>query len=108
MAADYVYTARHDAARAAYHRAFAKGLIDAILRTGDGQTYDSAYIVLSVSEEYLVLRMRGLRPGTQALAQRDGHWYDVLTAHHSQGEGTQRLYFNIDFLHHWADELRGM
>ncbi len=106
MAADYVYIQREDAARSDIHRAFARGLIDAILATGTGRDFDSALIVLSIAEEYLVLRVLGLAPAGQRLVQHEGHWFDVLTTRHSQMEDTRDVYFNIDLPISWkADHL---
>ncbi len=78
MAADYVHTLLEHPEESAYHRAWATGLIRAILATGDGRDYDRAIIVLSVPEEYTMLRVMGFTPTEQSLVQHDGHWFDVL------------------------------
>jgi hypothetical protein len=104
MAADYVHIQLEDHAQSAYHRAFAKGLIDAILVTGTGRDFDSAFIVISVAEEYLVLRVIGLIPGNQQLVQHEGHWFDVLTARHPQTNEAMDIYFNIDLPRGWQED----
>jgi hypothetical protein len=71
MAADYVFTNLEAYDESDYHRAFARGLIQAILATGDGRDYDTAFIVLNVSEEYTVLRVMGLVPTRQRLIERE-------------------------------------
>ncbi len=98
LAAHYVYAQRGEHHRAAYHRAFGAGLLEALVRTGDGRSYETAYIVLFIYEEYLVLRLRGQEAGTQALMHHEGHWYDVIVLEPHAPEGADRVYFNIDLL----------
>jgi len=100
MASDYVYTALENPEKSAYHRAFARGLISAIMATGAGRDFDSAIIVLATSEEYVVLRMMGLASGSQRLVEQQGHWFDVLSARPSQGDPVE-VYFNIDLPYTW-------
>lgn len=78
MAADYVYVRRQSNERSAYHRAFAKGLINSILASGNGQSFETAYIVTDIREEYVVLRVLGLRQHKQSLRQWGNSWFDVF------------------------------
>jgi len=96
MAADYIYTQRGDQARSTYHRTFAKGLIDAIFATGNGVTFGTAFEVLSIPEEYLVMRLLGFRATGQRLVKHEEHWCDVLSAKGGDEEPDFELYFNID------------
>jgi hypothetical protein len=106
MAADYLYLQQEDEARSAYHRTFAKGLLDAITATGDGRGPDSAFIVISVPEEYTVLKVLGLKPSQQTLVQHAGHWFDVFDVPHPN-RGSAKLYFNIDLPRGWLDAHMG-
>lgn len=101
MAADYIATQLDDRAGAAYHRAWARGLIDAILATGTGRDFTTAWIVLSTAEEYTILRVLGLAPGGQQLVEHDGHWFDVLTAQQRSSGQSVELVFNIDLPYRW-------
>jgi hypothetical protein len=107
MAADYVYTMQHQQAESAYHRAWATGLIRAILATGDGRGYDTAYIVLSIPEEYTLLRVMGLRPDGQRLEQHAGHWFDVLNATHTESGRPLQVFFNVDLPRGWLERNVG-
>lgn len=100
MAADYVHTRRNDEPKLRYHRAWATGLISAIASTGTGRDFDTAYIVLSIAEEYTMLQVLGLKMGQQALQEHNGHWFDVLDVQHPDS-GALKLYFNIDLPHKW-------
>jgi hypothetical protein len=101
MAADYVYTKLEAYDQSAYHRAFARGLIQAILATGDGRNYDSAFIVLNVSEEYTVLRVMGLVPTRQRLVEHQRHWFDVVDGRHPESGEMIAVVFNIDLPRAW-------
>ena len=101
MAADYVHTMLEQYDGSAYHRAFARGLIQAILGTGDGRGFETAFIVLNVSEEYTVLRVMGLIPGNQQLVEHDDHWFDILNGRQRDTNETLDLYFNIDLPRGW-------
>ena len=65
------------------------GLIDSVLRSGDGRTPETAWIVISVSEEYSILRSFGMRLRKQALTN------DRLDKMEVERDGeTHTLYFN--------------
>jgi len=89
--------AKHTGAddKADFHRAVATGLIDSIRHSGDGKSAKTAWVVISVDEEYSMLRAFGLRPSGQSLVNQEGHSYDEMKA--KQQDGTeQTFYFNID------------
>lgn len=103
MAADFVHLRLGDEARSAFHRAFAQGLLAAIRATGDGQRFESAYIVIDVPEEYTLLRTLGLRATGQATMEHDGQWFDVLTAEDTRTGQASKVHFNIDLPRRWLD-----
>jgi hypothetical protein len=87
------YTGADD--KADFHRAVVTGLLDSIRHSGDGKTAKTAWVVISVDEEYSMLRAFSLRPSGQALIHQDGHSYDEMKA--KQQDGTeQTFYFNVD------------
>ncbi|MCD4684958.1 MAG: DUF4919 domain-containing protein [Anaerolineae bacterium] len=96
MAADYVHMQRENHEASAYHRAFARGLIQALLATGTGRDFASAWIVINTAEEYTVLRVLGFTPGGQRLMKHEGHSFDVLIAKPRNGGDPAELFFNID------------
>ncbi len=71
------------------------GFIASILATGDGKRSESAYIVISTSEEYTLMEYLGLRVSQQLLAEQKNQYFDVLTGITRSGEERQ-VYFNID------------
>lgn len=105
MAADYVYVRRQDNERSAYHRAFAKGLIHSILASGNGRSVETAYIVTDVREEYVVLRVLGLRHTKQSLRQVGNSWFDVFDTQAANSSATQPIYFNVDLPQRWLNQV---
>jgi hypothetical protein len=88
------------------HIAVARGLVRAILASGDGKTPETAYVVIAVSEEYTILGVRGLKKVQQALINKDGHSYDLITAETKDGV-KEEVYFNIDRVMRWSAERFG-
>jgi hypothetical protein len=85
-----------NAERAAFHRGIAKGLLDSILNSGDGATEKTAYVVVTIAEEYVVLSALGLHASGQTLANDDGHVFDVIDAAQVASGETKTVYFQID------------
>jgi len=65
-----------------------------ILASAGGTGPEDAYVVTSVAQEYEILRLLGLQPGTQALNVVDGRAFDVLTASAPGGE-PREVWFDI-------------
>jgi len=86
----------HDDSLSEFHHAVFAGLVKSITDSGDGKTAKTAYVVISTHEEYVVLSIRGLRPGKQSLLHHDGHSYDLLEAKDSKTNETVKVYFNVD------------
>lgn len=84
-----------DAAKAEFHRTVYRGLIDSIRNSGDGKSPEKAWVIISVHEEYVMLRAMGLRPSGQSLVEKDGHAYDVMKAKY-EGGTEETFYFNTD------------
>jgi hypothetical protein len=89
------YEKSHQPEKAAPHRAMGDGLMKSILASGDGRTPKTAFVVISVDEEYSVLHHYRLMSTKQDLVTADGHSYDVLTAETDTHEEATVI-FNID------------
>jgi tetratricopeptide (TPR) repeat protein len=72
-----------------------QGFITSLLATGDGTSPESAYIVISTSDEYTLMEYLGFRVSGQLLTEQKGHYFDVLTGIAPSGQEKQ-VYFNID------------
>jgi hypothetical protein len=84
-----------DESSAQYHRKVAQGLLASIARSGDGQSPQSAYVVISVDEEYAFLSTGGYRVRNQSMVQYGQHVCDAIDV--VDGGGAQKtVYFNVD------------
>jgi hypothetical protein len=83
----------------------ARGLVQSILRSGDGKTCESGWEVAMVEEEYAVLRIMGMQPRQQALimGKNGGHSCDAMTVIDKDGKEVTQ-YFTIDRV--MADEMK--
>ena len=90
------YEELHKDEKSAFHKAVVQGLLRSIMDSGDGKSAKTAYVVISVHEEYIVLQVLGLRPSQQSVSHQDGHSYDVLEARKQGSDQTVKLYFNVD------------
>jgi hypothetical protein len=77
--------------------------IFASIKTGDGLSYEHAFTVISIGEEYDTFLTLDLDPGAQSLGNNAGHMYDIFTTKDAAGKPVT-YYFNIDRV--WAVESR--
>lgn len=84
-----------------YHGFIALGLLNSIIGSGDGKTPETAFKVISVTEEYALLDMWGLKTSTQWLLEENGHEYDKLEAEDIDTGEKVMLYFNVDLPLRW-------
>lgn len=82
--------------KAEFHRTVFRGLIDSIRNSGDGKSADKAWVVISVHEEYVLLRVLGFKPSEQSLLHKDGHSFDVMKVKNVDDGTEQTFYFNVD------------
>lgn len=90
------YRGLEDAAKSDFHKSVFSGLLKSITGSGDGKSPETAYVVISTHEEYIVLGVLGLQPGKQSVMHEGGHSYDLLEAINQESKETVRLYFNVD------------
>ena len=88
-----------NAARAAFHRNIAEGLLRVVMSKGDGATSETAWPVIDISEEYAVMRVLGLSAQKQSLSMKpdgSGPKVDVLEAIDQRTKMPRTVYFNVD------------
>jgi hypothetical protein len=83
------------AEKADFHHAVFKGLVDSIMNSGDGLSPKTAWVVITVHEEYVVLRVLGMRPGEQSVLHSEGHSYDEMKVK-DENDADHTFYFNVD------------
>lgn len=89
------------------HYRWTKGLMDSLVASGDGESPETAYVTISVAEEYDALYFFGLEKKSQTLISGP-IMCDLLTATNEEGK-TFRIYFNpaahFVRLAKWAGEV---
>ena len=58
--------------KAEFHRTVFRGLVDSIRNSGDGKSTETAWVVIDVHEEYVLLRVLGFAPSEQSLLNKTG------------------------------------
>ena len=90
--------------KATFHKFVFDGLVKSITASGDGKTAETAFVVISTDEEYVLLNFLGLRPSGQSLITRNGHSFDRMTALNSKTNETVVYFFNIDKPFNWLGQ----
>ena len=101
MAAQIAYQETGKAERAEFHKFMADGLLKSIRSFVDGKSTATAFEVISINEEYGLIRSLGLRPIGQAMLEEKGHRYDAMTVVDPKTNQESKLYFNIDKPFNW-------
>lgn len=86
---------QQDSARSAYHTAVARGLVGSIIDGGAGRSPESPMHVISVDEEYAVLRVLGFEGSDQAAVDCGEARCDRLEARDIDTGETHTLYFDV-------------
>lgn len=85
-----------DKEKLTFHLIIYLRLIRAIISSGDGLSFNSAYVVHSVSEEYDLIGFLGLEMTMQQLVEGpNGRMYDILTVRDKAGK-KHVIYFDIN------------
>lgn len=89
--------------KADYHNFVTDGLIKSILSSGDGKTPKTAFQVINITEEEIILSLLGVKQENQDLIEDSGHGYDKITfsgKNNIKGD----IYFNVDIMLNWIDK----
>ncbi len=90
------YEGLGDVTKANHHRSMYRGLVKSIFASGDGETPETAFVVISTDETYYILHLLELQTVQQALVPHGGSNYDLMTAKDRNTGETVELYFNVD------------
>lgn len=90
--------------KATFHKFMFDGLIKSITGSGDGHSPETAFIVISTDEEYVLFNYLGLRAAEQSLITQNGHSFDRMTATNPKTNETMVYFFNIDKPFNWLGQ----
>jgi hypothetical protein len=101
----YAYKQLKDTTAANFHYSIYDKLLRSIAASGDGYSPKTAYIVITIKEEYILIEELGLARSMQSLMSEDGHFFDRLETTDQEKKENSTIYFNIDLPY---NTLRGI
>jgi hypothetical protein len=101
IVAEIAYRETGNAEKAEFHKYMVEGLLNSIKASNDGKSKEKAFEVISINEEYGLIRTLGVKPIQQALVEDKGHSYDVITVVDPQTNQQSQIFFNIDKPFKW-------
>jgi hypothetical protein len=90
------YQASGDTKKYQLHSNIYLGLVNSILKDGNGESAKTAYEVISEDEVAAVLTALELQRTSQVHLEEEGHKYMVVTATDRATNATSKVYFNVD------------
>jgi len=87
--------------KSAFHSAVLKGLVGSLYASGDGTTPEGAIVVISVSEEYFLLKANGLKAIKSSSMMINDHHCDKMDVENKKTAEKKVIYFNIDIPYGW-------
>lgn len=85
-----------------FYKAILIGLLKSIENGNDGFSAKTPFMVITIDEEYTMMRFLGYQFSSQSLQNSDGHTFDVFEVIDSKTKEKQKLFFNIDIV--WKAE----
>jgi hypothetical protein len=95
LATEKAYRELKDETKADFHHVVAENILQALLRTGDGLTLNTAYCVQSINEEYVIMDHFGNEVLSQSYLVASGSEYDLLEGREKKTGKKVGLYFDI-------------
>jgi len=90
-----------DREKALYHREFARGIFNSILQSGNGQSFEKAFKVVDICEEFFIINAYDLKYISKVSLEHDGHAYDVIKYYKTKTGASGKIHFNIDYIADW-------
>lgn len=101
------YKEMKDEGKDDFHRFIIGGLVDSILDSGNGMSPETAFHVINLREEYIILAVLRLELQEERQERRiesDGHRYDRMDVKDKESGKAVVLYFNVDIPVAWLGE----
>lgn len=90
-----------DPKKYAYHHFVTNGLIQSILRSGTGMNPEGAFLVISTTEEYMLLDVLGLKSKMQSTLKVADQTYDKLSVVDRKTGEAGEMFFNVTIPFGW-------
>jgi hypothetical protein len=89
-----------------FHSAVLKGLIGSLYRSGNGESPETAFIVIGTDEEYFMLNMNDYKTIRQKLLVKLDMHFDEMEVEKEKTGVISKIYFNVEFPFRWLNEQR--
>jgi hypothetical protein len=96
MACEIAFREMKQPEKASYHHWVATSLMETLLSSGDGLTPKTAYHVVSLTEEMIVVHKKAVEFRRSKREQIDDTWYEVVKVIDSERVRMYDIYFNIE------------
>jgi hypothetical protein len=96
-----------DDKKAEFYKAVVLGLLKSIQNGNDGSSAKTPFSVITIDEEYTLIKFLGYQRGSQSLQHLDGHTFDVLEVTGAKTNEKKTFYFNIDVVWKAETEIFG-
>ena len=90
--------------KSSFHSRVLKGLVGSIYSSGDGKNPESAFVVISVAEEYFFLNANRLKKLKNASLSLNGRHYDKIEAEDKRNAARSVIYFDISIPYSWLSQ----
>ncbi len=91
-----------DEKKSEFHKTVMLNLLNEVRAGNDGLSAKTAFMPITIDEEYTLMNFLGYKFKSQSLQSVDGHQFDVFEAVDSKTNESKKLYFNIDVI--WKAE----
>ncbi len=89
--------------RGEWHQSFANGLLNAIVRSGDGRSFERAYRIVHIREELDALRLLDFIPMRRRKVSHQGRHYEVFSVVNADGKDQGQIYFDVEIMQGFHD-----
>lgn len=98
------YSALKDSVNYKFHNYVRNGLLNSIIQSGDGNSPETAHMVISTREEYFIIYIYGLSLINQVQEVKNGIPVELMRAKDIKTGDTLEIYFNVSLLIDWSDK----
>ncbi len=96
-----------DDKKAEFYKTILLALLKSIQNGNDGLSAKTPFSVITIDEEYTLIKFMGYQRGSQSLQHTDGHSFDVLGVTDPKNNEKKTFYFNIDVVWKAETEIFG-
>lgn len=91
-----------DEEKAYLHEQILEGLLDSILKSGDGKSTQTAFVTYSSDELYTFLHLSGLQAKGQGVVNKEGKVFDAMQVIQANDENSEEFTLYFDITTQWS------